>query len=198
MAQHRTSKAPARRARGNGSRLWIAAAVGTLGLLAVALVGLFGRPVDPPDPPQLLAPPPRASTTAPPGGTEPPSDGVDPSAAASGTRSRSGTPANRPAPSVPGDTAPTASPTAIGNGGPGAEGATDDQPRTLARGDRGEAVYDLQQRLRKAGIDTTPLSGVYDQPTEAAVQNYQSLRGVRTDPPGVYGPATRAALESET
>ncbi|MER6469694.1 peptidoglycan-binding domain-containing protein [Streptomyces collinus] len=59
-------------------------------------------------------------------------------------------------------------------------------------------MLNLQRRLRTVGIDTAPLTGIYDQPTEAAVQNYQALRHIQTDPQGVYGTATRAILESET
>ncbi|WP_149549193.1 peptidoglycan-binding domain-containing protein [Streptomyces marokkonensis] len=83
------------------------------------------------------------------------------------------------------------------NTGLGPAGSVDDAP-VLARGDRGNNVLDLQRRLRTAGIGTAPLDGVYGQPTEAAVQNYQALRGIRTDPSGVYGPDTRAVLEAET
>ncbi|WP_181009218.1 peptidoglycan-binding protein [Streptomyces sp. SM11] len=68
----------------------------------------------------------------------------------------------------------------------------------LAPGDQGSAVLELQRRLRTVGITTAPLDGSYGQPTEAAVQNYQAMRGISTDPSGVYGPDTRAALESET
>ncbi|MFH0241839.1 peptidoglycan-binding protein [Streptomyces sp. HK10] len=65
----------------------------------------------------------------------------------------------------------------------------------LALGDRGSAVRRLQQLLREAGLLSTPVTGLFDQPTEAAVQNYQALHGVQDDPPGVYGPTTRALLE---
>ncbi|MEU8710895.1 peptidoglycan-binding domain-containing protein [Streptomyces sp. NPDC048663] len=40
--------------------------------------------------------------------------------------------------------------------------------------------------------------GEYDRMTETAVRTYQLARGILTDGSGVYGPATRASLESET
>ncbi|MEU9735953.1 peptidoglycan-binding protein [Streptomyces sp. NPDC048002] len=163
-----------------GRLAWVAAAVGVLALLTAALVHLFTRPVAPVESPALL--PPAASApvpSSPPAGAEP------------------RLPQN-PSPSGPGSQPGSPSPEVSGNAGLAPEGSTGDVAAVLARGDRGSEVLDLQRRLRTAGVDTAPLDGVYGQPTEAAVQNYQALRGIRTDPAGVYGPATRAALERET
>lgn len=203
MAQHRMSGAPTRRLRLGGSRLWMAAAVGTLGLLAITLVGLFGRSVGPPQPPSLVAPEPGVPTVASPSGDgESPTGSGTPSGGETGEPSHPAATTKRPSPTLPapGDTARArgTSPTATATGGVQVEGEAAGQSQVLGRGDQGAQVLDLQQRLRKAGIDTAPLNGVYDQPTEAAVQNYQALRHIRTDPQGVYGSATRQSLESET
>ncbi|WP_228977397.1 peptidoglycan-binding protein [Streptomyces sp. DH12] len=68
----------------------------------------------------------------------------------------------------------------------------------LGRGDRGRDVSDLQHRLRQVGLYDGPPHGRYDKDVERAVAAYQSSRGVTTDPSGVYGADTRAALEAET
>ncbi|MEU3981678.1 peptidoglycan-binding domain-containing protein [Streptomyces sp. NPDC026672] len=68
----------------------------------------------------------------------------------------------------------------------------------LRRGDQGPEVMDLQRRLREAGAMFGRPSGTFDKRTEDAVRTYQWTRGVKGDEPGVYGPATRARLESET
>ncbi|RMI88122.1 hypothetical protein BIU87_05375 [Streptomyces sp. ZS0098] len=169
--------------------MWVAAAVVVLGLLTVSLVQLFTRPVDPFDPPALLAP----SRSAPPEASS--AEGTSPSPTPETTAPGSRPPT--PSSGASGETPPSTATTAPGNIGLGPEGSADDAP-VLARGDRGDNVLDLQRRLRTAGIDTAPLDGVYGQPTEAAVQNYQALRGIRTDPSGVYGPDTRTVLEAET
>ncbi|MFJ7175735.1 peptidoglycan-binding protein [Streptomyces massasporeus] len=197
MTQHRRSRSDeaGERRWWPGNRAWVAAAVGVLALLTAALVHLFTRPVDPFEPPQLLPPAasattetaPSGSSASPPGepGTNAPED--PPSA-----------PSSAPASETPASPSGPPPPTAPGNGGLEPDGSTGDDAVVLARGDQGREVLDLQSRLRAAGLDTAPVDGVYGQPTEAAVQNYQALRGIRTDPPGVYGPDTRSALERET
>jgi peptidoglycan hydrolase-like protein with peptidoglycan-binding domain len=56
----------------------------------------------------------------------------------------------------------------------------------LQRGDRGGAVYDLQERLR------VPADGVFGAQTEAAVLDFQRSNGLFED--GVAGPQTLEAL----
>ncbi|MGW6547424.1 peptidoglycan-binding domain-containing protein [Streptomyces massasporeus] len=194
MTQHRRSRpdGAGARVRWTGNRAWVAAAVGMLALLTAALVHLFTRPVDPFEPPELL--PPAASA---PGRTSPPDRASPPG------RAGTSPPESRPSSPAPPSTAPAASsgaPSSAASDDAGLEpdGSTDGEAAVLSRGDQGSQVLDLQRRLRTAGVDTAPVDGVYGQPTEAAVQNYQALRGIRTDPPGVYGPDTRSALERET
>ncbi|MCC9737972.1 peptidoglycan-binding protein [Streptomyces sp. MNU89] len=104
-------------------------------------------------------------------------------------------PPTAPPPRIAPSSAPPSPPEA---GSPSGTAGTGDADRTMRRGDEGAEVLRLQQQLREVGVQTAPLNGSYDQPTEAAVQNYQSMRRIEADPPGVYGPATRSALEAET
>ncbi|WP_327721481.1 peptidoglycan-binding domain-containing protein [Streptomyces sp. NBC_00490] len=68
----------------------------------------------------------------------------------------------------------------------------------LRLGDRGPEVIELQLRLRQTGFFAGEADGVYDREVENAVRAYQLTRVVVDDEPGVYGPATRTSLESET
>jgi Transglycosylase-like domain/Putative peptidoglycan binding domain len=60
----------------------------------------------------------------------------------------------------------------------------------LQRGDRGEAVEQVQTAL---GVE--PVDGVFGPATERAVKDFQEARGLAPD--GVVGPLTRAALGLE-
>jgi len=66
-------------------------------------------------------------------------------------------------------------------------------PAPLRAGARGEAVRDLQRRLRAGGHPVAPdPMGAYDAGTGAAVQAFQAARGLRVD--GVVGRQTWSAL----
>ncbi len=75
--------------------------------------------------------------------------------------------------------------------------APEEKP-TLRRHDTGPQVVDLQRRLGQLGLWSMPQRGRFDQHLDDAVQRFQAKYGVRGDPPGVYGPATRRRLESLT
>jgi N-acetylmuramoyl-L-alanine amidase len=64
-------------------------------------------------------------------------------------------------------------------------------PAVLRRGDGGDAVRDLQERLRAAG-HPLEVDGDYGARTEAAVRAFQSERLLRED--GICGPQTWSAL----
>ncbi|WP_149825570.1 peptidoglycan-binding domain-containing protein [Streptomyces tailanensis] len=82
------------------------------------------------------------------------------------------------------------------------EGAGDQAlaPKTLRLGDDDPEVTELQLRLRQLGIYNRDIDESFDTQVEEAVRTYQQTRGITKDQdePGVYGPATRARLESET
>jgi peptidoglycan hydrolase-like protein with peptidoglycan-binding domain len=68
----------------------------------------------------------------------------------------------------------------------------------LRRGDTGPEVTELQQRLRQLNLYGDRIDGTFTRPLEDAVRNYQLARGIKEDPLGTYGPATRKNLEQET
>ncbi|MER7201639.1 hypothetical protein CG723_18635 [Streptomyces sp. CB01635] len=69
--------------------------------------------------------------------------------------------------------------------------------RVLSTGSHGGQVKDLQRRLTQINLYTGPTDGRYSTDVADAVHRYQAARGIDEDA-GVYGPETRAALESET
>ncbi|MFF4757275.1 peptidoglycan-binding protein [Streptomyces sp. NPDC001292] len=68
----------------------------------------------------------------------------------------------------------------------------------LRHGDQGSEVTELQLRLSQLYFYPGKADGVFGHRLERSVRAYQSSRGISADEPGVYGPATRARLESET
>ncbi|UED86693.1 peptidoglycan-binding domain-containing protein [Streptomyces profundus] len=77
---------------------------------------------------------------------------------------------------------------------------TDPEPEeSLAEGDEGPEVVELQLRLLQLHwVYNGQPHGLYDAQTRAAVARFQVAYGVVGDPEGVYGPATRALLERHT
>ncbi|WP_236240539.1 peptidoglycan-binding protein [Streptomyces sp. CC228A] len=103
-----------------------------------------------------------------------------------------------PAPAGQPDAAPARpEPSRETSDAPGQQTPTAEGP-TLRLGDRGQEVSELKHRLRQAGAYDGPMHDRYDRDVERAVAAYQQREGVTGDPSGVYGPATRAALEGET
>ncbi|MEV7506931.1 MULTISPECIES: peptidoglycan-binding protein [unclassified Streptomyces] len=66
---------------------------------------------------------------------------------------------------------------------------------TLRMGDSGPEVRALQQMLYGQGFTYVSVTGVYDGQTKRGVGQLQRDRSIKGDPQGVYGPATRAAME---
>jgi peptidoglycan hydrolase-like protein with peptidoglycan-binding domain len=62
----------------------------------------------------------------------------------------------------------------------------------LERGDRGEAVAELQRKLTALGFDCGAADGVFGEKTEAALIAFQKAAKIGVD--GIYGPQTAKAL----
>ncbi|MGW2930464.1 peptidoglycan-binding protein [Streptomyces sp. NPDC001156] len=138
-------------------------------------------------PSEVSAPPSTVSAVAP-SVSAPPSPTSSPSPSV--TYSASPTPSVSAAPSRSATTAgATASPSATSGSGAGP---------VLRPGDEGPEVTELQLRLRQLNLHSGKADGEYDSQVEYAVRTYQFARGVTGDEYGVYGPATRLKLESET
>ncbi|MFG2748339.1 peptidoglycan-binding domain-containing protein [Streptomyces xanthophaeus] len=127
--------------------------------------------------------------------------------ASSPGKSPAGTPSTA-APSAPAASAPTGSGSAPAAGqvpgtpsgaasSPAPSAGATEEP-TLRRHDSGPQVVELQQRLAQIGAWSRPQRGRYDRHLQNEVQRFQAEHGVRGDPPGVYGPATRRVLEAMT
>ncbi|MEU3344391.1 peptidoglycan-binding protein [Streptomyces sp. NPDC006700] len=138
-------------------------------------------------------------SAAAPGGESPtPGADVSPSASASepGTAepSPSGSEAgNVPAPG-PESAGPTETATTLRESAPPVPAPAP----VLRRGDQGAEVTELQLRLRQLFLFPGKVDGVFGHRLEKSVRAYQWARGISADESGVYGPATRARLESET
>ncbi|MFJ9517561.1 peptidoglycan-binding protein [Kitasatospora sp. NPDC101801] len=127
-----------------------------------------------------------------------PSDTPTPSASRSSAKpkpSPSATPTPTPSPSPTPTPTPSATPT------PPAPVPTG--PRTLTLKMQGADVKDMQSRIADVlwwKYGSSLATGDFDPKTEKAVRDFQAYYGPSRldDPPGVYGPATRQALESVT
>ncbi|MFA7766780.1 peptidoglycan-binding domain-containing protein [Streptomyces sp. NRRL S-448] len=175
-------------ARGHRSRLPFA----VLTLLALAAVGalvlLLGGPD--PQPPRAGAP---AELSVPmlPGrspGSVAEADVPRPTASApSPSASASPSPSREPGASASQSPKPPSSPSASVPSPPSSSG-------TLRMGDSGPEVRALQELLRGQGFTYVSVTGVYDNQTKRGVGQLQRDRSLKGDPPGVYGPATQAAM----
>ncbi|GHD83636.1 peptidoglycan-binding domain-containing protein [Streptomyces naganishii] len=130
-----------------------------------------------------------------------------PSAPASRTASASASPSRSASASAPGASpspsrsasAPVPGPTGPTRTAPSGRASATATPAPVLRlGDRGPEVTELQERLAQLYLYTGQADGVFDSDVQNSVRTYQWARGITADDLGVYGPATRAALESET
>lgn len=178
-----------------GSRLPFLA----LALLALGAAGALAFLLRSPDrePPRAVAPPGLSVPVLP---ARSPGAGEEPTPAAESVRPS--------APGAPSATAPTgagqspAGPSAGPSRAPKQTGPTGTRPTpggggTLGPGDRGAEVRALQERLHAQGFTYVSVTGVYDEQTRRGVHQLQQNRSIEGDPPGIYGPATRAAFASE-
>lgn len=134
---------------------------------------------------------PPASPSAAPSRSASASASASPSVSASPSASRSAAAPSSPTPSASATKAPTTPPAP-------APPAEEGSGTTLRRGDRGPEVFELQRRLQEVWVYRGPADGTYSGQVEQAVAEYQRWVSVKSDPPGVYGPETRQALEART
>lgn len=125
-----------------------------------------------------------------------PSESESPSPSASRT-SASPSPSPSAETSRPAPTAHASGSLAPGNGAAGNQEAPADTV-VLRRGDKGPEVTELQLRLGQLFLYDGEADGTFSGEVEDALRNYQWSRGTTGDGLGVYGPATRSRLETET
>ncbi|WP_328964688.1 peptidoglycan-binding domain-containing protein [Streptomyces virginiae] len=101
--------------------------------------------------------------------------------------STSPTPSRAPTASASQGSKPPSSAGASASGPPSSSG-------TLRMGDTGPEVRALQELLYGQGFTYVSVTGVYDSQTKRGVGQLQRDRSIKGDPPGVYGPATQAAM----
>ncbi|CAL9444526.1 hypothetical protein SUDANB176_02314 [Streptomyces sp. enrichment culture] len=151
--------------------------------------------------PDLPSAPPSAEPTTSASSAAPASASPPASESASASPSASPSPsASSAAPSPSKSAEPSATPTTAAPAG-SPEGADEDGPGptgpVLRRGDRGPEVTELQLRLRQLYLYNDDINGQFTPRVEEALRNYQWSRGLQ-DELNVYGPRTRALLETET
>ncbi|MFD9290966.1 peptidoglycan-binding protein [Streptomyces sp. NPDC060030] len=147
------------------------------------------------EPAESVSDSPSASPSSPtPSSSASASASASPSASPSTSRSPSATPsATAPQPPSPSAVATKAPTTAAA-----APPVDEVSGTTLQRGDSGAEVSELQRRLQEIWVYRGPDNGDYSAQVEQAVAEFQRWVSVRNDPPGVYGPETRGALEAQT
>ncbi|MCM9077675.1 MULTISPECIES: peptidoglycan-binding domain-containing protein [Streptomyces] len=176
--------------RGRRSRLPFA----VLTLLALSAVGalvLLLGDADP-QPPRAGAPAELSVPVLPAHGPDSVADADAPGSTASvpsptASASVSPTPSREPEASASRSPKPPSSPSPSAPSPPVSSG-------TLRMGDSGPEVRDLQELLRGQGFTYVSVTGVYDNQTKRGVGQLQRDRSIKGDSPGVYGPATQAAM----
>lgn len=120
------------------------------------------------------------------------------SASASASRGAGPSPSRTSSASASAKPSPSAKPsTARATGAVEPEAPASGQ--VLRRGDRGAEVVDLQERLQQLSLYEGEAHGNFNAPVASALTRFQVARGTAAaDGEGVYGAATRAALEAET
>ncbi|MFE0131425.1 peptidoglycan-binding protein [Streptomyces sp. NPDC059037] len=141
----------------------------------------------------------RALPDAPTSAVDVPSGSATPSgsasASASASRSADPSPSRTSSASTPAPSATRSTARATGSVKPQAPASG----QVLRRGDRGAEVVDLQERLQQLSLYEGEAHGNFNAPVASALTRFQVARGTdEADGEGVYGAATRAALEAET
>jgi hypothetical protein len=193
----------------------LAAPAAAAGVVAVAglAAGLFSYDIPSRDgaAPDVRAAVPDTTVTS--AAAQPAAPGTAATSARPASPSPSASPSSSPSPSPsPSPSRPSASPTPSRTASPTPTAAASQPEETpapdedarspdapvLRRGDHGPEVAELQLRLHQLYLYNGAPDGRFDSEVEDALRTYQWTRGIRTDQLGVYGPETRAKLESET
>ncbi|MEU2828385.1 peptidoglycan-binding domain-containing protein [Streptomyces lavendulae] len=189
--------------RRNRLRIPLIAGGGVLAAGAVALsLGVFtgsgkGDAVllDPGPSAPAVSVAPVGPSDGPTGGTPSPSASASQSASATASRSASPSASASPSPTASRSSAAAPAPSAT-TGRPATPAPPPPaKPATLRSGDSGPEVEKLQRLLAAQGLYRGRFDGHYGHSVERAVDNFQFYNDINEDPPGVYGPATRRALE---
>ncbi|WP_415950605.1 peptidoglycan-binding domain-containing protein [Streptomyces sp. KLOTTS4A1] len=121
------------------------------------------------------------------------------SASESALPSESASPTESASPSAsPSEKTSTSAPTPGTSGTSGPTTPKTSQPQddgALRLGDSGSDVRQMQRMLRDLRAYKGQPHGQFDEETRDGVATFQAWAGIEDDPSGVYGPATRAALE---
>ncbi|MGW4818983.1 peptidoglycan-binding protein [Streptomyces sp. NPDC004227] len=146
--------------------------------------------------PTAVAPSYASSTPTTAGESPSPGANASPSTSASESETAEPTPSGSQEGDVTGTgseaAGPTQTPTTMRTSAPAAPAPV------LRRGDQGSEVTELQLRLGQLSLYPGQADGFFGRRLEKSVRAYQWSRGIDADELGVYGPATRARLESET
>ncbi|MEU9036830.1 peptidoglycan-binding protein [Streptomyces sp. NPDC048352] len=187
---------PVKRQRSRLPLLAVAGAAVAVGAVGLALVMFTGSEksdaalVDPKPSALVTESAPAGPSEAPTGPSASISASPPPSPSASASRSASASPsASRsasPSPTPSAGASRTPSPTAPPRPA---------KPVTLRPGDSGAEVEKLQRLLAEQDLYRGRFDGRYGRGVERAVADFQMEQGVFEDEFGVYGPATRRALE---
>lgn len=124
-----------------------------------------------------------------------PSRSSSPSRSASASASASPSPSPSPSPTPSRSSTRSASPSPTPSRSAAPSTRPPAQGPTLQYGDSGSEVEKLQRLLAAQGIYHGKFDGRYGSRTESAVSTFQAYNDIDEDPWGVYGPATRRALE---
>ena len=123
----------------------------------------------------------------PPGEANPPTATAPGGATPGGAAPAASSPANPPSTNTPPVSTSPTNPPASSSGGAAAAALP-----VLRPGMEGDAVRQLQQRLRTKGFYSGAIDGLFGSQTEAAVRRAQSANNLTVD--GIVGPATWRAL----
>ncbi|WP_448317457.1 peptidoglycan-binding protein [Streptomyces sp. CO7] len=197
---HRRRRTPRRRV----AMVTAGSVVGVGAVIAGVTSGLFSYQV----PSRTTSMPQRASVPD----VDPTQDDTDPatggSPAAAATRSGSPSPSPSTSAEVSADPSgsadvsrspePERSSASPSRPADGTESGTTPVSGSLGPGDSGPEVVELQRRLAELWLYGGRADGRYDDQVRNAVSAFQYINGIKDDEHGVYGAATRAALEAIT